>query len=167
MFNLQKTFHFLACGVLVSIFSGCAGDGYTSAPNRSNANSVGSGIGGTLVSSSRLKTLANGLQYKVIEKGSGDVPKVNDTVTVKFRGTLADGTVFDEARSPVQFRVDQVIPGMQQALILMNEGSVWEVIVPPNLAYGARGTETIKPNSTLYFSLELLNVKHLQDSTTY
>jgi FKBP-type peptidyl-prolyl cis-trans isomerase FklB len=85
--------------------------------------------------------LPSGLQYKIIEAGTGSKPAKADTVTVEYTGTLINGTVFDstdKAGKPATFQVSQVIPGWTEALQLMPAGSTWEVYVPASLAYGPR-----------------------------
>jgi len=110
-----------------------------------------------------VKTLPSGLQYKVIKAGTGKKPKVNDTVTVNYRGTLIDGTEFDSSfrrGQPVTFPVSGVIPGWTEALPLMEEGAKWQLFIPPNLAYGERGAGgLIGPNATLIFEVELISVQ--------
>lgn len=111
-----------------------------------------------------VKTLDNGLQYKVITEGSGDIPKREDTVTVKYRGTLIDGTEFDNSeKAPngtATFRVNGVIRGWTEALTQMKVGSKWQLFIPPDLAYGERGSgANIGPESTLIFDVELLSVQ--------
>ena len=108
-----------------------------------------------------VKTTASGLQYKVIEKGEGPSPKVGDTVTVNYRGTLVDGTEFDSSYArgePATFPLTGVIPGWTEALQLMKKGSKWTLYIPPDLAYGERGAgNRIPPNSTLIFEVELIS----------
>jgi FKBP-type peptidyl-prolyl cis-trans isomerase FklB len=110
-----------------------------------------------------VKALASGLQYKVIRAGTGKKPKINDSVTTHYRGTLIDGTEFDNSYKrgqPVSFPVSGVIPGWTEALQLMEEGAKWQLFVPPNLAYGERGTgDVIGPNATLIFEIELISVQ--------
>ncbi len=106
-------------------------------------------------------TLASGLQYKVLHEGEGAVPGPTDTVKVHYRGTLVDGTEFDSSHGeqPVQFPVDRVIPGWSEALQQMSAGSKWQVVIPPDLAYGEEGAAGfIEPNQTLVFEVELLEV---------
>ncbi|MBI2786453.1 MAG: FKBP-type peptidyl-prolyl cis-trans isomerase [Legionella longbeachae] len=107
--------------------------------------------------------LPSGLQYKVIDTGSGNKPGKSDTVTVEYTGTLIDGTVFDSTEKngkPATFQVSQVIPGWTEALQLMPAGSTWEVYVPSDLAYGARSVGgPIGPNETLIFKIHLISVK--------
>lgn len=110
-----------------------------------------------------VKTLPSGLQYKVIKAGSGKKPKVNETVTVHYRGTLIDGTEFDSSfrrGQPATFQVSGVIRGWTEALQLMEEGAKWQLFIPPNLAYGERGAGgVIGPNATLIFEVELISIQ--------
>jgi FKBP-type peptidyl-prolyl cis-trans isomerase FklB len=108
-------------------------------------------------------TLSSGLQYKVLKAGDGRKPTDTDTVECRYRGTLIDGTEFDRsdpAGQPATFKVAGVIPGWREALKRMPAGSKWQLFIPPQLAYGARGAgRAIGPNATLIFDLELLAVK--------
>lgn len=106
-----------------------------------------------------VKTTKSGLQYKVLTAGKGPKPKVTNTVTVNYRGTLIDGREFDSSykrNEPVTFVLNQMIPGWIEALQLMPEGSKWEVYIPAELAYGPGGQGPIGPNSVLIFEIELL-----------
>ena len=107
-------------------------------------------------------TLKSGLQYKVVRDGEGRIPTSKDTVEVHYRGTLIDGTEFDSSYKrgkPANFGVNGVIKGWTEALQLMKEGSKWQLFIPSELAYGARGTGTnIGPHSTLTFDVELLKI---------
>lgn len=104
----------------------------------------------------------SGLQYRVIEEGTGQSPQADDTVKVHYRGVLIDGTEFDSSYArgePVEFPVNNVIEGWQEALPLMKEGAKWKIYVPAELAYGERGAgPSIGPNATLIFDIELLSV---------
>lgn len=106
--------------------------------------------------------LDSGLQYKVVTKGSGQKPNKEDSVKVEYTGKLINGKVFDstdKSGNPATFRLDQVIPGWTEALQLMPVGSTWEVYVPSDLAYGARGFgREIGPNETLIFTIKLLAI---------
>ena len=110
-----------------------------------------------------VKTLPSGLQYKVTKAGTGKKPKLTDTVTTQYRGTLIDGTEFDSSYrrgQPVSFPVSGVIPGWTEALQLMEEGAKWQLFIPPNLAYGERGAgRDIGPNATLIFEIELVSIQ--------
>ena len=110
-----------------------------------------------------VKTLPSGLQYKVIKAGTGEKPKLTDTVMTQYRGTLIDGTEFDSSYrrgQPVSFPVTGVIPGWTEALQLMEEGAKWQLFIPPNLAYGERGVgRDIGPNATLIFEIELVSIQ--------
>jgi FKBP-type peptidyl-prolyl cis-trans isomerase FklB len=110
-----------------------------------------------------VKTLTSGLQYKVVKAGSGKKPKLNDTVTVHYRGTLIDGTEFDSSfrhGKPATFPVSGVIPGWTEALPLMEEGAKWQLFIPSKLAYGERGAGgLIGPNAALIFEVELVSIQ--------
>lgn len=107
-------------------------------------------------------TTPSGLQYKIIKKGKGDIPKANDEVLVHYEGRLLDGTVFDASRKhgdkPLQFRANQVIKGWTEALTMMPVGSKWQLFIPYKLAYGDRAAGQIKPYSTLIFDVELVGI---------
>ena len=108
-----------------------------------------------------VKTLPGGLQYKVIKEGKGAMPKDTSLVTVHYEGRTIDGKVFDSSykrNQPAEMRANQVIKGWTEALVHMPEGSVWEVYIPQNLAYGEREAGEIKPFSTLIFKIELIGV---------
>lgn len=109
-----------------------------------------------------VKTTDSGLQYKVLEKGTGKKPGPEDTVTVHYRGTFINGTEFDSSykrNEPATFKVNGVIPGWTQALQMMQEGAKWKLFIPSDLAYGERGAPGIPPNSTLIFDVELQKVE--------
>lgn len=104
----------------------------------------------------------SGLQYEILEEGTGETPEANDRVKVHYHGTLIDGTVFDssvERGEPATFGVSQVIPGWTEALLMMKEGSKWKIYLPSLIAYGERGAgQNIGPNTTLIFEVELLEI---------
>ena len=106
-------------------------------------------------------TTKSGLQYKIIKKGDGRKPKANERVKVHYTGTLIDGTKFDSSvdrGEPIEFNLDQVIPGWTEGLQLMPEGSKYMLYIPYNLGYGEQPMGTIPPGSTLIFEVELLEV---------
>ncbi|MBO5593793.1 MAG: FKBP-type peptidyl-prolyl cis-trans isomerase [Prevotella sp.] len=109
-----------------------------------------------------VKTLESGVQYKVIKEGTGALPKDTSMVKVHYEGKTLDGKVFDSSYKrgqPTDFRANQVIKGWTDALVHMPAGSIWEVYIPQELAYGERqqGAD-IKPFSMLIFKIELLEV---------
>jgi FKBP-type peptidyl-prolyl cis-trans isomerase FklB len=111
-----------------------------------------------------VKELAgSGVQYKVLEAGKGNKPKVTDTISVHYVGKLINGTEFDSSRKrgePATFQLSSVIKGWQEILPLMEEGAKWEAYIPPSFAYGERGSPGgIGPNETLIFEIELLSIK--------
>lgn len=107
--------------------------------------------------------LPSGLQYKVLQEGTGPNPKLSDTVETNYRGTLLDGTEFDSSYKRGQtatFPVNGVIEGWKEALQKMKVGGKWQLFVPAELAYGERGAgRSIGPNQTLIFEVELLGIK--------
>ncbi len=108
-------------------------------------------------------TLPSGLQYKVLNAGSGATPKASDSVECHYEGRLIDGSVFDSSYQrgeTATFGVTQVIAGWVEALQLMKEGDKWQLYIPYNLAYGERGAGAqIPPYATLIFDVELVKVK--------
>jgi FKBP-type peptidyl-prolyl cis-trans isomerase len=108
-------------------------------------------------------TTPSGLQYKVLQTGMGPKPTRNDIVTVDYEGKHLNGQIFDSSYQRNQsatFPVGAVIPGWQEALQMMPQGSLWELYIPANLAYGERGAPgAIAPNETLVFKVHLINVQ--------
>ena len=108
-----------------------------------------------------VRALPSGLQYKVLNQGSGPIPKSSDTVRVKYRGTLPDGTEFDGSDAsggPLIARVDSMTKGWAETLQLMGAGSKWQVFVPPWLGYGEKRFRSVPPNSVLIYEIELLSI---------
>lgn len=113
-------------------------------------------------------TTESGLQYKILTKGTGEIPADTSYVQVNYRGTLIDGTEFDSSykrkdkdgkSQPATFRANQLVKGWTEALTMMPVGSKWEIYVPYDLAYGSRSKGAdIKPFSTLIFELELVGI---------
>jgi FKBP-type peptidyl-prolyl cis-trans isomerase len=108
-------------------------------------------------------TLPSGLEYKIVKEGTGPKPAATDSVVCNYRGTLINGKEFDSSYKrgePATFPVSGVIKGWTEALQLMPVGSKWELYIPPDLAYGARGAGAdIGPNATLVFEVELLSIQ--------
>jgi FKBP-type peptidyl-prolyl cis-trans isomerase FklB len=106
--------------------------------------------------------LPSGLQYEVINEGSGAKPSATSKVTCHYHGTLIDGTVFDSSvqrGQPATFPLNMVIKGWTEGLQLMELGSKWRFFIPPHLGYGDRQVSAqIGPNSTLIFEVELLGI---------
>jgi FKBP-type peptidyl-prolyl cis-trans isomerase FklB len=110
-----------------------------------------------------VRTLADGLEYKILKAGTGPTPRATDRVVVNYRGTFIDGTEFDSSYrrgQPIAVPVNGVIRGWSEALQLMPVGSKWQLFVPPHLAYGPQGAPpAIGPNETLIFEIELLAIQ--------
>ena len=105
--------------------------------------------------------LPSGVQYKVIKEGTGAIPADTSLVKVHYEGRTIDGKVFDSSykrNEPLQLRCNQTIKGWTDAIVHMPAGSVWEVYIPQNLAYGEREQGDIKPFSVLIFKIELISV---------
>ena len=108
-------------------------------------------------------TLPSGLQYKVLTAGTGKKPRANDKVMLNYRGTLIDGTEFDNSYKrgePAVFPVGGIIKGLSEALQLMPVGSKWQIFIPSDIAYGEQGAGAqITPNAVLIFEIELLGIQ--------
>jgi len=110
-----------------------------------------------------VKTLPDGLQYRVINAGHGrQVSSPTDIVTVTYKGWTIDGHVFDRTQhgSTASFPAGQLIPGWVEALRLMHVGDEWQIVIPADLGYGAEGAGAdIGPNQTLVFNMQLIAVQ--------
>lgn len=107
-------------------------------------------------------TTDSGLQYKILALGKGRKPKGNRTVKVHYRGLLLNGVVFDSSYSddePVALSLKSVIQGWKEGIQLMPAGSIFVFLIPPELAYGEKGSDPIPPNATLIFEVELFGTK--------
>ncbi len=108
-------------------------------------------------------TLSSGVQYKVIQSGSGKTPKLQDTVEVKYEGRLINGKIFDssyERNKTSKFPLKEVIAGWRKALLKMRVGDHWTIYIPSHLAYGAVSPSAqIAANSTLIFNIELIAIE--------
>jgi len=104
----------------------------------------------------------SGMQYRVIKEGSGASPTMNSSVTVNYEGKFIDGKIFDssyERNQPADFPLNGVIKGFSEALLMMKEGSIYEIFLPSDIAYGDAGNQGIPGGSTLIFKIELIKVK--------
>ena len=105
----------------------------------------------------------SGMLYRILDEGSGEKPAASDTVVVHYRGTMINGAEFDSSikrNQPATFGLNSIIPGWQEILQWMPEGSRWEVVIPPALAYGSTGAGgMIGPEETLIFEIELIEIK--------
>ena len=105
--------------------------------------------------------LPSGVQYRIIEEGDGARPNLDSRVTVHYRGSKLDGREFDSSfarGTPEEFTVNSVLKGWQDVLPLMKAGSTWQIFVPPELAFGARGNPPVGPNEALMFDLKLVEI---------
>lgn len=113
-------------------------------------------------------TTESGLQYEIITDADGPKPGPADTVLANYRGTLLDGTVFDnsyERGEPVEFPLNAVIPGWAEGIQLMNVGSAYRLYIPSDLAYGEQGIrDVIPPSSVLVFDVELLEILEIDET---
>ena len=101
----------------------------------------------------------SGLAYKITKEGSGEFPKENSKVSIKYKGTLINGKVFDDgSKNPVEFGLDRVIPGFREGLQKIKKGGSAIIYVPAKLGYGNNPLPGIPANSTLIFDVELLDV---------
>lgn len=114
-----------------------------------------------------VKKTESGLLYQVEKEGTGAAPKDSDTVVVNYKGTLVDGSEFDNSYKrgePLSFRLDGVIPGWTEGLKHVKKGGKIKLVIPPALAYGEAGVPGIPANSTLVFEVELLDIKSDADA---
>ena len=107
--------------------------------------------------------LPSGLQYRILDRGNGEKPELEDSVLVHYKMINLDGEVVDNSRDqgdkPQSFRMAKVIGGWREALVRMEEGSRWKLYVPPDLGYGSTGVLGIASNETLIYEIELFKVK--------
>ena len=109
---------------------------------------------------SNVGTTASGLQYTILAEGAAEKVAKNDTVTIKYKGTLIDGTVFDEGEIPGYVSGSRgLITGFEEGLCLVGEGGKAIIYLPSDLAYGSRGSRGIEPNTVLIFDIEIVEVK--------
>lgn len=107
-------------------------------------------------------TTESGLKYRILRKSDGRKPTINDQVEVDYSGWLDDGTIFDSSynsRKTATFQAGNLIAGFTEGLQLVGEGGMIELEIPPQLAYGPSGNNSVPPNSTLHFKIELHEIK--------
>ncbi len=105
--------------------------------------------------------LPSGVQYRIIEEGEGARPGLESKVIVHYRGSKLDGREFDSSfarGTPEEFTVNAVLKGWQEVLPLMKAGSTWQIFVPPEMAFGARGNPPVGPNEALMFDIKLVEI---------
>lgn len=109
-----------------------------------------------------VQTTPSGLQYKIIKEGTGEIPTADSKVACHYEGHLIDGTEFDSTykrNEPIEMMASNAIEGWTEALTMMSVGSIWELYIPHELAYGNRDAGSIRSYSTLIFKIELIAVK--------
>lgn len=168
---IRKT---LAAGLTLSIamltgLTACGKNNDSSAAAPDSGTQVEAGATGAAVSSmasldlSQYQSTPSGLRYKVIKEGEGNHPAATDVVLVNYEGKLVDGTVFDSSfqrGEPISFPLNAVIPGWTEGLQLMTPGSVYEFVIPYNLAYGEMGRPPVIPQKAdLVFLVELISIQ--------
>jgi FKBP-type peptidyl-prolyl cis-trans isomerase len=105
------------------------------------------------------KTTASGLQYSVKTEGTGDSPKNGDVCKTNYIGKFFDGKIFDQSKTPVDMPIGQMIPGFNEALMMMKKGGKATFVIPPAIGYGEQGGGPIPANTPLVFEVELLDFK--------
>jgi FKBP-type peptidyl-prolyl cis-trans isomerase FklB len=113
------------------------------------------------LSKNGIVALPSGIQYRIIEEGEGARPGMDSSVKVHYRGSKTDGLEFDSSFArgvPEEFQVSSVLRGWQEVLPLMKTGSTWQIFVPPEMAFGARGNPPVGPNEVLIFDLKLVEI---------
>ncbi|OYW76191.1 MAG: peptidylprolyl isomerase [Verrucomicrobia bacterium 12-59-8] len=155
----RSSLSFALSTALLLLMTSCESSTKTDASKKAAETPAAAGT----ASSSPVVTRPSGLRYQVLASGpAGEVsPTLNDSVTVHYKGTLTNGTVFDssyERGAPATFGVSQVIPGWTEALQLMKPGDQWLIYLPASIAYGALATGMIPANSDLIFQVHLLQV---------
>lgn len=106
-------------------------------------------------------SLPSGVQYKILRAGSGKNPSESSVVACRFRGTLIDGTTFDKSdlKKPVALSVSGFLPGLKEAVMTMSAGAKWQIVIPPQLAYGELGDRGVGPNAVLIYDMEIVSIK--------
>ena len=142
--------------LLIALLGAC-GDEPTPDNNDATESTTDTAIGGDCEEGT--VTTESGLKYQEIECGDGETAGRGDTVSVKYRGTLEDGTEFDSGTYPFQIGAGLVIAGWEEGIQGMKVGGKRRLIIPPELGYGPQGSGPIPPNATLIFDVELLEIQ--------
>jgi FKBP-type peptidyl-prolyl cis-trans isomerase FklB len=122
-------------------------------------------IGADFLASNKAKpgvvSLPSGVQYKVLRAGKGNMPTEESVIRCRYKGTLIDGTTIDKSdtKKPASLNVKGLLAGLKEAVKLMPTGSKWEIVIPPQLAYGAIGNRGVGPNAVLVYEMEILGIK--------
>jgi FKBP-type peptidyl-prolyl cis-trans isomerase FklB len=105
--------------------------------------------------------LPSGVQYKVLRASKGKTPGDGNMIVCRYRGTLIDGAVFDksENKKPSVLRVSTLLPGLKQAVKLMGAGAKWQIVIPPQLAYGEQGNRGVGANAVLVYDMEIVSIR--------
>jgi FKBP-type peptidyl-prolyl cis-trans isomerase len=106
-------------------------------------------------------TLPSGVQYRVLRPGKGRMPTAGSRVMCRYVGTLINGQTFDrtDAKKPAQMNIDGFVQGLREAVMHMPTGSKWEIVIPPQLAFGAAGNRGVTPNAVVKYQMEILSVR--------
>ena len=106
-------------------------------------------------------TLPSGVQYKISRPSKGKLPGDKSTIVCRYKGTLIDGTSFDksDAKKPLSLAVAGLVPGLREAIKLMPTGSKSQIVIPPQLGFGERGSQGVGPNAVLIYDVEIISVK--------
>jgi len=112
-------------------------------------------------SSPGVVVLPSGVQYKIIRPSKGKQPSDKSTIVCRYKGTLIDGTSFDksEVKKPLTLAVAGLLPGLRETIKLMTTGSKWQIVIPPYLGFGERGSHGVGPNAVLIYDMEIISVK--------
>ena len=143
--------------VLIALLGACGDDGGDGENEPTAETPADAGAGGDCEEG--IVTTDSGLKYEEIECGDGETAGRGDTVSVKYRGTLEDGTEFDSGTYPFQIGAGMVIAGWEEGIQGMKVGGKRKLIIPPDLGYGPTGNGPIPPNATLLFDVELLEIQ--------
>ena len=106
-------------------------------------------------------TLPSGVQYRIIRGGKGKKPTENSSVVCKYKGTLINGDSFDmsEGKKPATMHVSGFLPGLKEAVLLMTGGSKWEIVIPPQLAFGTSGSHGVGANAVVIYQMDIVSIK--------